>query len=147
VRAFETTSDFRGGGGSRRCRWDPRWENSLALSGRNVVRISAGGRIEAVRGGVADDFFHDVEWAGFHLFIDSADVFADDAEEEKQSAGEKSEDEEQCGETLWGLMEKDFCDNGIQRIKRGERNSNDTDQSGGANWNGGERENRVRSKL
>ena len=66
---------------------------------------------------MADDASDNVVRAGFGFFVHAANVFADDAEEEQKNANEKSERNNEGGEALWRLAQKELGVNGIKSIE------------------------------
>src|SRR4051812_15570821 len=94
----------------------------------------------------ADLLLNDVYRPPLHLFVNARDVCADDAEEEQIHARDKGDEQRQSGEALWRLMQNEFCDYGIDRENDGENHGEGSDDGGGVQRSGGEREDPVRGE-
>src|SRR5438270_9468057 len=94
----------------------------------------------------ADLLLNDVYRPPLHLFVNARDVCADDAEEEQIHARNKGDEQRQRGEPLWRLMQDELCDDGIDRENDGENYGEGSDDCGGVQRCGGEREDAVRGE-
>src|SRR5262249_51227378 len=96
----------------------------------------------------ATDLFADnVDGTSFNLFVDAADIFANDAQEKQQNSEKKSNHQEQGSEPLRALMEDEFGQNSIDGEEQRQHHTGDAQDGGCANRNHGEGKDRIGSEL
>ena len=92
-------------------------------------------------------FFHHVIWSAFGLHVDSADVFAEDADGEELDSTEEEDDADEGGESLHWVADEEGLADVEDEEAEGTEGDDGADDGGKAQWGGGERCDAVERKV